>query len=1124
MDYFVAQSNPADKGRNLALCTMLRAARRDDFFTVANVSNPMNQGYYRYPTIAGDRIIFVSEEDLWSVPADGGSAVRLTTSAGIYSHPRLSPDGKWIAFISTDEGQPEVYIMPAEGGQPKRLTFLGSTNAAVSGWSLDGADILFVANPSAWYERETRGFAIAREGGIPRELPFGPMKSMDFGNDGRVAIGRYAEDPARWKRYRGGTSGEVWIDLRGDGDFERVKLPDGNPVAPMWIGERLYFLADHEGIGNIYSCTPDGGDVTRHTHESEYYVRFPSTDGRRVVYTAGGALFRYDVETDESRELDVTCASAEPQTVRRFSPVAEELDEFAPTPDGTGVGLIARGQPFTMPLWEEAPIHHGIGSRARYRAFAWLHDGLHFACVTDVNGFEQVAIHSRDASVEPRLVTKGDIGRVTELVASPTEELLAFANHRQELVLLDVEDGATRVVDKSIGNRVTDLAFSPDGRYVAYVFWPGGDNSSIVRVVRTKSGKIYDVTPQLRVDHGPAWDPEGKYLYFISTRDFDPVYDALQFNLSFPQAQRPFVVTLRDDVPNPFVPKPKPVHREHHHEDEERENGENGKKKNQKPPSIDIDFEGIQGRILGFPVDEGEYGQMVAVKGRVFFTRFEVRGIKPAGRSWDENDAAGTLLAYDFEQQRCATFASDVNEMVLSNDRHTLVYRSHERLRVVDALGDLPEEGEEPQKPPSDAGRKSGWLDLERASVEIEPRDEWAQMYREAWRLQTEQFWVEDMSDIDWDRVFDRYKVVLPRVRTRVELSDLIWEMQGELGTSHAYEYGGDYRVPPQYHRGFLGADLAYDANADGWKIERIYRGDSWNRDVDSPLAEPGLEIREGDVILGIGGKRVSREVTPQQLLVNTAGREVVLTLRARKGGERRVTVKALDSEQALRYRAWVDNNRRYVHERSDGKIGYVHIPDMGPWGFSEFHRGYLSEYDRRGLIVDVRYNRGGHVSPLLLEKLARKRLGYDVARYSTKPMPYPPESVAGPLVAITNQNAGSDGDIFSHCFKLMRLGPLVGKRTWGGVIGINPYHRLVDGTITTQPEYSFWFKDVGWKVENHGTDPDYDVDIAPQDYRDGKDPQLDFALRLILPAAKSYQEPMPDLSTRPSLPLPTLA
>jgi tricorn protease len=1076
----------------------------------------MDQGYYRFPSIAGDRIVYVCEDDLWSVGIQGGDAVRLTVSFGTCSFPRLSPDGAWIAFASTDEGNPELYVMPSRGGEPRRLTFLGAPMVSTIGWSGDGTEILFVANPTAWYDGETRPFTIAREGGEARELGIGHARALSYGPGGGLAVGRNAADPARWKRYRGGTSGEIWVQAAASDLFARLPLPDGNPCWPMWIGERIYFLSDHEGIGNLYSCAPDGSDVRRHTHESEYYVRFPATDGRRIVYSAGGEIKLLDLENDSVVQIDIQTRSTVPQLARRFESASESLEQFAPSPDGTQLAFDARGQSFTMPLFEGAVIRHGAGSKARNRLTAWLHDGERLASVTDVNGYEQIALYHADGSSEPRLVTSGDIGRVTDMVCSPADDVVAFANHRHELCVADLGDGKVRVLDTCPTHRIDDLAFSPDGRYLAYV-WSPAHGTSIIRIVKVRSGKIHDVTSPLRSDESPAWDPDGNYLYFISTRDFNPVYDALQFDLSFPAASRPFVVTLRNDVPSPFVPKPRPVH---HDRDHERERANN--KKPQKVPDIAIDFDGIQGRVLGFPVDEGDYHQIVAVPQRVLFTLFPVKGIKPARREDLDREGHGTLLAYDFEQQRLATVAGDCDEIELGGDGRTLVYRSRDRLRAIDALADLPEEGDE-QKPPTEPGRRSGWIDLDRANVEIVPRDEWAQMYREAWRLQTEQFWVEDMSDIDWDRVFDRYAALLPHVRTRTELSDLIWEMQGELGTSHAYEWGGDYREPPQYQRGFLGADLRWDEERAGYCIERIYRGDSWNRDGDSPLAEPGLTVREGDCIVAIGGKRLSREVTPDRLLVNASGREIKVTLRPRKGDERTVMVKALASEAALRYRAWVDANRKLVHERTGERIGYLHIPDMGPWGFSEFHRGYLSEFDRKGLIVDVRYNRGGHVSPLLLEKLARRRVGYDTPRYGA-PIPYPPESVGGPMIALTNQFAGSDGDIFSHCFKLYKLGPLVGKRTWGGVIGIDPYHHLVDGTLTTQPEFSFWFVDVGWSIENRGADPDYDVDIAPHDYRDGKDPQLDLALALMDRALEGYDEVRPDLSTRPSLPLPTLA
>ena len=1074
----------------------------------------MDRGYYRHPTIARDRVIFVCEDDLWSAPANGGAAVRLTATPGACSFPRLSPDATQVAFIANEEAHPELYVMPAAGGRPSRVSYLGGTSAAVSAWNAQGTQVLWVSNPGAWYLRETRGFVTDVASASTHELNLGHMKCVSPGPDGRLAIGRNENDPAHWKRYRGGTSGEVWIDPEARGEFERLKLPDGNPTWPMWIKGRIYFLADHEGIGNIYSVATDGSDLRRHTHHDDYYARFPSTDGTRIVYTAGGTIYCLDTAGGGVREIEVTAPSSQPETARRFIEGSQALSEYAPSPDGTRIAVITRGQPAAMPLWEEAPLYFGDGSAVRYREIAWKHDGARFVAACDKNGHEQIVEVSANGPREPRFLTSGDIGRVTELVCAPAGERIAFANHRYELLLID-NDGSLRVLDKGLGNRIGDLAFSPDGRWLAYVWTPGGDNSAIIRVVKCKSGDIIDVTSKLRVDESPAWDPEGKYLYFISSRDFDPVYDALQFHLSFPQAQRPFAVTLRADVPNPFTPKPKPVHREHEHD---REDAQEEKKRNDKPPRIEIDADGIAGRILSFPVDEGAYDRLVAVRKRVYFTKFDVRGIKPGDRSWDDEEPAGTLMAYDFEQQRSATIAQDVISIALSDDRHTLVYRSRDRLRAIDALADLPEDNDE--RPAQDFGRKTGWIDLDRIHVEVDPRAEWRQMYFEAWRMQTEQFWVEDMSDIDWDRVRDRYEALLPLVRTRRELSDVIWEMHGELGTSHAYEIGGDLPEPPEYNSGFLGADFRYEEGK-GWIVARIYRGDSWNRDGDSPLAQPGLGISEGDAIVAIAGRRLSAQFSPQQALVNMGGRDVAITLR--NGSERTVTVHALASEQPLRYRAWVEANRRYVHEKTGGKIGYVHVPDMGPWGFSEFHRGYLSEFDRDGLLVDVRYNRGGHVSPLLLEKLLRKRVGYDVSRYSPKPAPYPPESVAGPIVALTNQFAGSDGDIFSHCFKLYKIGPLVGKRTWGGVIGINPYHSLVDGTITTQPEFSFWFKDVGWKVENYGTDPDYDVDIAPQDYAAGKDPQLDFAIRIVTQAAAQHEEPYPDLDARPSLSLPTL-
>ncbi|MGF1492800.1 MAG: S41 family peptidase [Microcoleaceae cyanobacterium] len=464
--------------------------------------------------------------------------------------------------------------------------------------------------------------------------------------------------------------------------------------------------------------------------------------------------------------------------------------------------------------------------------------------------------------------------------------------------------------------------------------------------------------------------------------------------------------------------------------------------------------------------------------------------------------------------------ATGISCFKVAADHETILYRSKRQLRV-GTVDTLKSSKSKPKEEDSEPGRKSGWLDLSRVKVSILPTLEWQQMFNEIWRLQREQFSTEDMSGVDWDKVRIRYQPLLERVSTRSEFSDLIWEMHGELGTSHAYESGGDYRHPPNYRLGYLGADWSYDPAQDAYRIERIVQGDAWNEKQSSPLSQIGLDIQPGDLLLSIGGQRLSQQLAPETQLVNQAGTEISLTL-AREAVDqpRTITVKTLRRETPLRYRGWVETNYNRVHEATQGRVGYVHIPDMSAEGYAEFHRYYLAEVNKPGLIIDVRYNGGGNVSQLLLEKLARQRIGYDISRWG-QPEPYPDAAPFGPMVALTNEQAGSDGDIFSHCFKLMNLGTLIGKRTWGGVIGIWPRHGLVDGTWVTQPEFSFWFKDVGWRVENYGTDPDIEVEITPRDWAEGRDPQMEKALELILAEIDKQQPKVPDFGSRPHLGLP---
>ena len=1084
-------------------------------------------GYYRFPTICRDTIVFVCEDDLWTVSVEGGFARRLTSNLGVASSPCLSPDGEQLAFTGREEGPAEVYIMPALGGEAKRLTYQGSNRTSVVNWDADSKAILYSSNAGLAFDPWI--WKISADGGEPQRLPYGPANHIDFSDTGGVVLGRLTREPARWKRYRGGTAGQLWVDAEGDGAFQPLAPVDSNFTTPLWIDERIYFISDHEGVGNIYSCLSPGEDLQRHTHQDTYYCRSAQTDGTRIVYHAGADLFVYDIEGGTETRVDVEFRSSRTQRQRKFVSASSYLQDYALTPDGHALALTVRGKSFTMANWEGAALQHGVRTGTRYRFTEWLNDGKRFVTLSDAGGEEALEIHTRDGSADVVRLDALDIGHVRQLTVAPQTEdekdQLLLVNNRLELLHVDLDSQEMQCLDKGHHQRIRDVAWSPDGKWCAYSF-SSTDTTRSIKLCKIETGETHFVTEPEFNDFGPAWDPKGKYLYFLSYREFNPVYDALHFDLGFPTAMRPLLVTLQNTLGNPFVPEPRPFEEEKEDKDKDQDNGDNGHKEADEKTEqksiepIVIDLEGITQRVVAFPYPNGRYGEITGVEGKAIFTAFPVQDTPP-----DDDDSRsrprGVLHAYDFKEQKKEALVSGINDFKLSRDAKTLVYSTGNRLRVVKA-------GKKVESDPKSEGRggpsrQSGWIDLNRIKASIIPTAEWHQMYREAWRLQRDYFWTEDMSGVDWEHVYQRYLPLLDRIATRGEFSDLMWEMQGELGTSHAYEMGGDYRSSPNYAQGFLGADFAYDTEHNGYRITHIPHGDGWEATKDSPLNVPGINVGEGDILLAVAGQRVSENVSPGELLVSFANQEVQATFQKAESGEKRVvTLKVLGSESELRYREWVSKNRRYVHEKTDGKVGYVHIPDMGRRGYAEFHRGFLAEVSYPALLVDVRYNGGGHVSQLLLEKLSRRRIGYDVPRWGT-PHPYPDASVLGPMVAVTNENAGSDGDIFSHCFKLMELGLLIGKRTWGGVIGISPHLSFVDSGGTTQPEYSFWFVDVGWSVENYGTDPDIEVDYRPQDYTTENDPQLDRGIAELLRQMEENPPEVPDFGERPRLMLPTL-
>ncbi len=733
-------------------------------------------------------------------------------------------------------------------------------------------------------------------------------------------------------------------------------------------------------------------------------------------------------------------------------------------------GKLLSFAPFDMPV-----IQHGERQGVRYRLASFLGEGRDIVAVSDATGVEAIEVH-RATSLVGAVPEAGDehagdehagalsafrrievpgLGRVVELVPSPDGSQLAVTNHEDQLLIVSVAAGNARLLDESAFGRPAGPAWSPDGRWVAYSF-PASPKTSQIKLAEVAGEQVVAVTGPEFKDSCPSFDPTGKYLYFLSRRSFDPVYDSLFFDLGFPLGSRPYLVTLRADQPSPFMARPEP---------EPGTPGSNGAGDAPAPgpggPSTatahpeaviaHVDPDGIGQRVVEVPVPEARYEAIFALRNKLLLLSRPVEGA--LGHDWGAATppSNAALECYDLVTDRRETFATEVSDVVVSGDGEALAYTTGSpgegrRLRVTSSTA---KPDEEHDKEPS--GRSNDFVDLGRARALVSPGMEWAQMVREAWRLQVEQFWTADLSGVDWQRVLDRYLPLVDRVATRAELSDVIWELQGELGTSHCYEMGGEYRRPPSWGQAHLGADIDRDVSGT-WVVTRVVPGTSWQPHEASPLLAPGARLSAGTAILAVNGQPVDPAVGPAALLTNQSGLPVELTVagppaEARSNGARprRIVVPTLDDEMPLRYRDWVTANRRQVREATDGRAGYVHIPDMMPHGWSEFHRSYLAEVEKDALVVDARFNAGGHVSGLVLEKLARRRLGWDVPRRGA-PISYPDEAPAGPLVLLTNEWAGSDGDIFTHGFKMLKLGPVVGTRTWGGVIGMDITLPLVDG------------------------------------------------------------------------------
>ncbi|GEL20277.1 S41 family peptidase [Pseudonocardia asaccharolytica] len=1095
----------------------------------------MLRSYLRFPHLHDETAVFVAEDDVWCAPLAGGRAYRLTADAVAAANPRLSPDGSQVAWTSWREGAPEVFVSDMRGGGVRRLSWWGNARTRTIGWTDDGEVLAVTAagQPSA---RRSWAYAIPAEGGAPRRLEHGPVSDLAVAPDGGLVVlltTPMSREMAWWKRYRGGTMGKLWWDRTGSGQFERLASGlDGQLDAPMLVGDRIAFLSDHEGWGNLYSLPRDGdlAGLRRHTdHGAEnapqFYARHAATDGRRVVYESAGELWLVEhLETDPAatpRRLEVELGG--PRTARE--PLRIDAAEWLrrAEPDRTGRTSIVQVRGTVHRLTHRDGPARTLLAEPGVRARLAQPLGEDRAIwVDDAEGEDAVTVAPLDATAEnvAALVRHGagEIGRVLELVAAPDGSTAALATHDGRLLVLDTATGALRELARGADGEVSGLAYSPDSAWLAFAD-PVETGLSRIVIARLADDTLVEVTGPRFVDQHPVFTTDGKYLAFLSLRSFDPIYDEHSFDLSFPAAWRPFLVPLAARTPSPFGASPdgRPVSAESEGRDDLPATEPDGAA--EKAPdtvAVVVDVEGLAARVVPIPVAEGRLSGLGAGKDCLLWFRSPVAGVLGEGRAiTGDNGPRPVLERYDLVRRKLDTIVDPVSGYEVSGDGTRLVVRDEDTLRVLrtDRSG---------SGAPSDSDADEFEVDLRRVRIMVDPVAEWRQMFDEAGRLMRDHFWVEDMAEVDWAGELARYRPLVEAVGSKDDLVDLLWELHGELGSSHAYVIGGQGGGDRSGRPGLLGADLEPDGEGH-WRVVRVLPPETSAARARSPLSGPGVDVRAGDVLLEIGGRPIDPQLGPAPLLVGTADRLVELTVRTGSGELRRVVVRPLSDDLALRYQDWVAGRRAYVAERSGGRLGYLHVPDMVASGWAQLHRDLGRETRRDGLIVDVRGNGGGHTSQLVIEKLARKVIGWDVVRHR-QPETYPSDAPRGPLVALADEHSGSDGDIVTAAFKRLGLGPVVGTRTWGGVIGIDSRYSLVDGTRVTQPRYSFWFDHLGWGVENHGVDPDVEVVITPQDWVAGRDPQLERAIELATAAlAERPAVRPPQPSTRPSRRRPAL-
>lgn len=1060
----------------------------------------MTSGYLRYVDVSDSEIVFTAANDLWLAPLAGGRAQRLTSSGAQAICPVFSPSGRSIAWVSWVDGAPDVYVFDRDSGEVARLTYWSQPGTRTVGW-LDDEHVIVSSAFNGPFPQAPRLFSLDSRGdAVPLKL--GQARSVAFGPNGSVAVvTANGRDSSMWKRYRGGTASKIWLDAEGTGIWKTV-LPDelAGKYAAGWYGERLFFssdlgagqreITDPTAQAQLYSVNAIGEDLQQHTfHDHTHgYVRDPRTDGKTIVYHARGRLYAMAGLDSAPKEIVVDLGIPVPG-LQRLSP---EENLGAVIVDHLGNGSLVEWRGAAFYLTHRAGPARAISALpgVRVREPEILGETGKAVLVTDAEGEDALEIVSLTMADDPVRIAQAELGRVLHLASNPAGDAVAVISHDGVVRIVRVTGEVTKAGSSREGE-ATDLVWSPDGRYLVWRSAVGneGERGHLVCIdTSTEPGsdgyQTVALTKGTYDDRSPAFTADGKYLAFLSARNFDPSYDEHYFALSFGSSYRPWLVPLKADEPAPFG-----VSADGWALGKAADTAADEKTKDDKKPvQVEIDFAGFEDRLVPFPVPAGEYRKLRAAgTGLLWIHEGGDRGVLGSTYANAKGKAEDALERFDLETRRLEVLVKKLSDYSVSGNGERIVVQNKEDWVVLPA----------DKKVSDDDDPDRVQIDLARLRREINPRDEWRQMFDENGRLMRQHFWRADLDGVDWTAVLADYRPVVERLFTRDDFVDLLWETVAELNTSHCYVVPPNPPIDTKLSTGKLGADL--ERNAHGIVITRILPSDSTDPKAWSPMAAAGVGAKPGDVIVAIDGQPVAEVDQVGSLLQGAVGKPVEVTLARGAAPQRRVAVVPVATETPLRYQEWVASRKAYVAKASGGRLGYVHVPDMQANGWAQIHRMIDEATRSEGVILDVRYNNGGHTSQLVIERFSRQVSAWDYGRYYESPVTYPACAVRGPVVLVTNQWAGSDGDIVNAVAQARGLGQIVGERTWGGVIGIDGRFHLVDGTEVTQPRYATWIEKHGWGVENYGVDPDVEVIVDPAAWEDEADIQLDAAVAIAL-------------------------